>query len=210
MRASSLRPVANSLGVEFVGFFDALVEHRVKCLCRNSSFGGASGSAGFWSVRRRRMVQLLPRREFRAESAPRLSFPSLRDSRRRVRRRSDSGGTHPSRTALPFFVPNSRSRFVSFSVKSSLRSAFDQQPAFAVMKFSQLEKLRSRDGPWNCATLRRVELIAPVPAIAKPQRGQQMQSRGVRPAIPRRDAHQDIFEGRPSRIRRTHRSSGFR
>src|SRR5580704_3610246 len=62
------------------------------------------------------------------------------------------------------------------------------------MKLIERNRLCAR-GSGNKLRFRRIIRIAPVPPIAEPQRGQKMQARTLRPAIPSGDSYQDVFEG---------------
>ena len=71
--------------------------------------------------------------------------------------------------------------------------AFNQQPAFAVVKLVQFEELGAGDRI-DRRNFGAFVLIAPVPAVSKPDCREQMQARRIRPAIPGRDANQNILE----------------
>ena len=62
------------------------------------------------------------------------------------------------------------------------------------MKFVQLQQHAALDAV-DLHDLRALVLVAPIPAVAKPECGQQVQRRGLRAAIARRDVDQDVFGG---------------
>ncbi len=132
--------------------------------------------------------------------------PPRRRTRPRPSTRRDAGFTasrRPCTTSswkasftygLSFATPQSRSAFVSFSVKSSSGAPFREEPARAVERV-----LRGEDGragsPLRLAEARPPRVEPPAPGVAVPERREEVERRGPRPAVRRRHLHEEVLGG---------------